>query len=248
MPQRRRSPTSPSATPARAIAWYADVLGAAARRRPYRDAGRPHRPRRARASPARRSTSPTSTRRSGVDRPRAGRVAGHPAPARVPDVDAAVAACPAARRDRRARRRRRAVRPHRRGRRPVRPPLDAADADPPRGARPPTRAGDTVYLTLRVPDGARARDFYEAVLGWSAAPGRVPDGWQVEGTTPMVGIWGGDGGRPGWCRCTPSTTSRSPSRPCGRRRRGRRHRVAAVRAHRQCRDDQGLPFYLGQLS
>src|SRR5690349_16161561 len=63
--------------------------------------------------------------------------------------------------------------------------------------RPPLRPGDAVYLTLRVPDGARARDFYEAVLGWSAVPGRVPGGWQVEGPIPMVGIWGGSGEEPG---------------------------------------------------
>jgi len=59
--------------------------------------------------------------------------------------------------------------------------------------RPPVRPGDAVYLTLRVPDGARARDFYESVLGWSATPGRVADGWQVDGVVPMVGIGGGDG-------------------------------------------------------
>src|SRR4051812_5786299 len=46
-------------------------------------------------------------------------------------------------------------------------PAPAADA----GLRP----GDVVYLTLQVPDGARARDFYEAVLGWSFTPGRVED-------------------------------------------------------------------------
>ena len=62
---------------------------------------------------------------------------------------------------------------------------------PAHAAAPGPRPGDAVYLTLQVPDGARARDFYEAVLGWSAAPGRVPDGWQVEGTTPMTGIGGG---------------------------------------------------------
>ena len=55
--------------------------------------------------------------------------------------------------------------------------LQAPDGAPTPGPRP----GDTVYLTLQVPDGARARDFYEAVLGWSVAPGRVADGWQVAG-------------------------------------------------------------------
>ena len=62
---------------------------------------------------------------------------------------------------------------------------------PPPATEPGPRPGDVVYLTLQVPDGARARDFYEAVLGWSAVPGRVTDGWQVENTTPMIGIGGG---------------------------------------------------------
>ena len=58
-------------------------------------------------------------------------------------------------------------------------------------ATPGPRPGDTVYLTLQVPDGARARDFHEAVLGWSIAPGRVADGWEARGVTPMIGIGGG---------------------------------------------------------
>lgn len=117
-------------------------------------------------------------------------------------------------------------------------------------ARPPApgpRPGDAVYLTLQVPDGARARDFYEAVLGWSAAPGRVEDGWQVEGTTPMVGIWGGraeTGAVPMYAvddievavaavRTAGGTAGEVERQPYG---------LSAL-----CRDDQGLPFWLGQL-
>jgi len=109
------------------------------------------------------------------------------------------------------------------------------------------RSGDAVYLTLQVPDGARARDFYGAVLGWTAVPGRVPDGWQVEGTTPMIGIGGGTT-EPGVVPMYAVDDLEVA--------------VAAVRTaggeageiERQsyglstlCRDDQGLPFYLGQL-
>ena len=57
--------------------------------------------------------------------------------------------------------------------------LQTPSHPPATGARP----GDAAYLTLQVPDGARARDFYEAVLGWSTAPGRVADGWQARGQT-----------------------------------------------------------------
>jgi uncharacterized glyoxalase superfamily protein PhnB len=114
-------------------------------------------------------------------------------------------------------------------------------------ATPGPRPGDAVYLTLRVPDGARALDFYGAVLGWTATPGRVPDGWQVDGTTPMVGIGGG--------AAEPDTVPMYAVDDL-------EVAVAAVRTaggqageiERQpyglsslCRDDQGLPFWLGQL-
>ena len=142
---------------------------------------------------------------------------------------------------------RRPVRPHRRDRRPVRPPLDAADARRPR-RRPAPRPGDVVYLTLQVPDGARARDFYGAVLGWTAVPGRVPDGWQVEGTDPDGRHRRRDHASRAPCRCTPSTTSRSRSPRCAP------PAGEAGEIERQsyglsalCRDDQGLPFWLGQL-
>jgi uncharacterized glyoxalase superfamily protein PhnB len=118
---------------------------------------------------------------------------------------------------------------------------------PPPAAQSGPRPGDVAYLTLQVPDGARARDFYDAVLGWSAVPGRMPDGWQVENTTPMIGIGGGTS-EPG---AVPMYAVDDIEVA-----------VAAVRTaggssgeiERQsfgqsalCRDDQGLPFWLGQL-
>jgi uncharacterized glyoxalase superfamily protein PhnB len=118
---------------------------------------------------------------------------------------------------------------------------------PPAEARPPVRQGDAVYLTLRVPDGARARDFYGAVLGWTAVPGRVPDGWQVEGTTPMVGISGASD-EPGMVPMysvddieavvTAVDAAGGEAGDVERQSYG----LTAL-----CRDDQGLPFYLGQL-
>jgi uncharacterized glyoxalase superfamily protein PhnB len=109
------------------------------------------------------------------------------------------------------------------------------------------RPGDVAYLTLQVPDGARARDFYEAVLGWSAAPGRVPDGWQVEGTTPMIGIGGGASEPavvPMYCvddievAVAVVRTAGGEAGPVERQPYG-----LTV----ECRDDQGLSFSLGQL-
>ena len=109
------------------------------------------------------------------------------------------------------------------------------------------KPGDIAYLTLRVPDGARARDFYEAVLGWSAVPGRVPDGWQVEGTTPLVGI-GGGASEPGVVpvyAVDDIEVAVAAVRTAG---------GAAGDIDRQpygliveCQDDQGLSFSLGQF-
>jgi uncharacterized glyoxalase superfamily protein PhnB len=124
------------------------------------------------------------------------------------------------------------------------PPPWAAAAEP----RPPLRPGDAVYLTLQVPDGARARDFYDAVLGWSAVPGRVPDGWQVEGVTPLVGIAGGST-EP---RMVPMyavddiEVAVAAVRTAG----GEAGEIEQMPYGRtaECRDDQGAPFYLGQMA
>lgn len=58
-------------------------------------------------------------------------------------------------------------------------------------AAPTARHGDLAYLTHAVPDTERARAFYGAVLGWTFVPGRVEDGWQIEGTSPPAGMHGG---------------------------------------------------------
>jgi uncharacterized glyoxalase superfamily protein PhnB len=109
------------------------------------------------------------------------------------------------------------------------------------------RPGDAVYLTLQVPDGARALDFYGAVLGWTAVPGRVPDGWQVENTTPMIGIGGGSD-EPGTVPMyavddieVAVAAVRTAGGQAGEIERQSYGRSAL------CRDDQGLPFWLGQL-
>ena len=113
--------------------------------------------------------------------------------------------------------------------------------------RPPVRPGDAVYLTLRVPDGARARDFYESVLGWSAAPGRVTDGWQVDGAVPMVGIAGGDGeiGTVPVYAVDDIEVAVAAVRTAGGQAGDVTDRSYGRTA--ECRDDQGLPFWLGQL-
>ena len=55
----------------------------------------------------------------------------------------------------------------------------------------PRPVSDVAYVTVVVPDSEVARSFYGAVLGWEFAPGSVEDGWSAEGTSPSVGLWGG---------------------------------------------------------
>ena len=98
-----------------------------------------------------------------------------------------------------------------------------------------------------MPDGARARDFYEAVLGWTSVPGRVPDGWQVEGTTPMIGI-GGTSTEPGavpMYAVDDIEVAVAAVRTAGGEAGEIDQQSYGLSA--LCRDDQGLPFYLGQL-
>ncbi|HEX4724268.1 MAG TPA: VOC family protein, partial [Pseudonocardiaceae bacterium] len=56
---------------------------------------------------------------------------------------------------------------------------------------PTPGAGGLLYLTVQVPDSALYRDFYGTVFGWTFTPGRVEDGWNVHGVTPMTGLSGG---------------------------------------------------------
>ena len=107
--------------------------------------------------------------------------------------------------------------------------------------------GDVAYLTMEVEDSSAARAFYGSVLGWRFSPGHVPDGWSVEGVTPMVGLVGG--------REPPTVV---PMYQVADIRaavdRIRAHGGTATEPERQpyglsstCTDDQGTRFSLGQL-
>lgn len=56
---------------------------------------------------------------------------------------------------------------------------------------PAVGPGDLAYVTMEVPHSSAARAFYGTVLGWRFRPGRVDDGWQIEGVDPPVGLRGG---------------------------------------------------------
>jgi len=106
--------------------------------------------------------------------------------------------------------------------------------------------GDVTYVTMEVVDSAEARSFYGSVLGWRFAPGRVPDGWQVEDVIPLVGMAGGRdrattipmyqvediAAAVGLVRSAGGTASDPEVQPYG--------------ISSNCTDDQGTRFYLGQ--
>lgn len=63
--------------------------------------------------------------------------------------------------------------------------------DPSASGAEQMQPGDIGYVSLWVPDVARAQAFFGVVLGWSFAPGSGAQGRQVIGTSPHQGLWGG---------------------------------------------------------
>jgi predicted enzyme related to lactoylglutathione lyase len=112
--------------------------------------------------------------------------------------------------------------------------------------------GEICYLTIEVPDSARARAFFEAVLGWEFAPGSVEDGWSVRNAGQevhyMTGMHGGHdrstvvpmffvddiGSAVDRVRAAGGTATEPDRQPYG---------ITA-----DCADDRGTRFYLGELS
>ncbi|MBU9763650.1 glyoxalase [Mycobacterium sp. TNTM28] len=108
--------------------------------------------------------------------------------------------------------------------------------------------GELSYLTYEVPDSGAFKEFYGRVLSWTFEPGRVDDGWGVQGSQPMSGMAGGAERAttvPMWTvadievavdrvREAGGTVLQEPSRqPYG--------------LMAECTDDQGGRFYLGQF-
>lgn len=127
--------------------------------------------------------------------------------------------------------------------------LVEADRGSRRSGSPSTpRSGELAYLVLGVPDSARARAFHAAVLGWRFTPGRVEDGWNVEGVHPPAGMHGGAtvpvvvpmfavddiAAAVERVRAAGGTATDPQRLPYG--------------ITSDCTDDQGSSFYLGELS
>jgi predicted enzyme related to lactoylglutathione lyase len=114
------------------------------------------------------------------------------------------------------------------------------------------RPGELCYLTIEVPDSARARAFFGSVLGWEFTPGQAEDGWGalIEGEEAryMTGLHGGHARTtvvPMYfvddidaaverVRAAGGTATDPERQPYG--------------IMSKCVDDQGSDFYLGQLS
>ncbi|HWH35785.1 MAG TPA: VOC family protein [Acidimicrobiales bacterium] len=126
--------------------------------------------------------------------------------------------------------------------------LVEADHVPPGGGQRPAAPGELAYVTIGVIDSARARTFFSAVLGWRFSPGRVEDGWDIEGVSPHAGMHGGNPDsvvKPmfavddiatavGRVRAAGGTATDPEPMPYG---------ITA-----DCTDDQGFAFFLGQLA
>jgi predicted enzyme related to lactoylglutathione lyase len=109
------------------------------------------------------------------------------------------------------------------------------------------RQGDVAYLTMVVPDAARARAFYGAVLGWRFSPGSVENAWRVEDAQPMTGL-SGEPDRPREVQLCYRVTDVEAAAE-----RVREHGGRAGTVERKpyglmvdCTDDQGADFQLWQ--
>jgi len=107
--------------------------------------------------------------------------------------------------------------------------------------------GDLAYITVETVDSGRFRAFFGVVAGWRFTPGRVDDGWGVDGVVPMTGIHGGHprstvvpmyrvddiGAAVERVRSAGGASTEPEQQPYG---------VTA-----ECTDNQGTRFYLGTL-
>jgi predicted enzyme related to lactoylglutathione lyase len=108
--------------------------------------------------------------------------------------------------------------------------------------------GELSYLTYEVTDSAAFKEFYGRVFSWTFEPGRIKDGWGIQGSQPMSGMAGGSATTttvPMWTvadidaavarvREAGGTVLQEPSQqPYG--------------LMAECTDDQGSRFYLGQF-
>ncbi len=121
-----------------------------------------------------------------------------------------------------------------------------ASAVAPVGGSVGHKPSDVVYVSLWVPDVERAAAFFGAVLGWTYAPGSSPRGRQVEHVTPRHGLWGGQERSTLFLCFAVDDVDGAVRRvrDAGGRVQGRREEPYGLMA--DCLDDQGVPFAIVQ--
>jgi predicted enzyme related to lactoylglutathione lyase len=110
-----------------------------------------------------------------------------------------------------------------------------------------SQQGDVAYLTMQVIDSTRACNFYGAVFGWTFTAGHVEDGWEPHDPAPMTGVHGGHerATQVPMFRVEDIAAAVERVRAAGGTATGPERQPYGMTA--QCIDDQGMPFYLGQL-
>jgi predicted enzyme related to lactoylglutathione lyase len=103
-------------------------------------------------------------------------------------------------------------------------------------------AGDVVYFMLPVRDAERAQAFFGRLFGWGFEPGSVPGGFNVTGSTPPGGLYGGqEPAKPEvWFQVDDMDSAVAQIRELG----GEADDPEDIESGRMasCRDDQGTPF------
>jgi predicted enzyme related to lactoylglutathione lyase len=108
--------------------------------------------------------------------------------------------------------------------------------------------GELSYVTYEVGDSAAFREFYGRVLRWTFEPGRVEDGWQINGSQPMAGVAGGSAETttvPMWTVADINDAVARVQAAGGTVISEPAQQAYGVMA--ECRDDQGSRFYLGEF-
>lgn len=108
--------------------------------------------------------------------------------------------------------------------------------------------GELSYITYEVPDSTTFKQFYSRVLFWTFEPGRIDDGWGVQGSRPMSGMAGGAEQTttvPMWTVADIDAAVSRVIKAGGTVLQQPSRQDYGVMA--ECTDDQGCRFYLGQF-
>ncbi len=117
----------------------------------------------------------------------------------------------------------------------------------PRPAASGRLQGDVAYLVFEVADAARARVFFETVLGMQFSPGRAENGWNMANVVPMSGLSGGHAQSTVVPMYRVDDIHAAVERVRGAGGTATEPVVEPYGTRADCMDDQGTRFYLGQL-